>query len=61
MTMAATSSAAALPARKPRQDVRGLVFTGLVILYAALILFPVFWMWLLAFKPENVMFDDFGG
>ena len=56
MTMAATSSAGALPARKPRQDVRGLVFTGLVILYAALILFPVFWMWLLAFKPENVMF-----
>ena len=48
---AAPRSAAGLTPRKAKRDVRGLVFTGLVILYAALILFPVFWMWLLAFKP----------
>ncbi len=31
-------------------------FTLLVVAYALLILFPVFWMWSLAFKPEAAMF-----
>ncbi|SON55687.1 Trehalose transport system permease protein SugB [Hartmannibacter diazotrophicus] len=44
------------PKATQRTDTRGLAFTALVICYALLILFPVFWMWSLAFKPENVMF-----
>lgn len=46
----------ALQLRPPRQDRRGLAFTALVIGYVFLTLFPVLWMWSLAFKPEDVMF-----
>lgn len=35
---------------------RSLLFTSLVIAYALLILFPVFWMWSLSLKPEAEMF-----
>ena len=35
---------------------RSLLFTSLVIAYALLILFPVFWMWSLSIKPEAEMF-----
>ncbi|MBJ3776742.1 carbohydrate ABC transporter permease [Acuticoccus mangrovi] len=48
---------APLPAPKTKPKRRySPTFTLLVICYAILILFPVFWMWLLAFKPETVMF-----
>ncbi len=35
---------------------RSLLFTTLAILYAVMILFPVFWMWSYAFKSEADMF-----
>ena len=35
---------------------RALLFTSLAVVYAVLILFPVFWLWSLAIKPEAQMF-----
>lgn len=35
---------------------RSLFFTILVVVYALIMLFPVFWMWSLAFKSEDEMF-----
>ena len=46
----------ALKSRPKRHDHHGLASTALVIGYVFLILFPVMWMWSLAFKPEDVMF-----
>lgn len=54
----ATATTTNMPRSAARAQVnwRGLIYTVLVALYALLILFPVFWMWSLAFKPEQVMF-----
>lgn len=53
--MSATVTSPAAAAKRPF-DTRSAGFTLLVVGYAFLILFPVFWMWSLAFKPESVMF-----
>ena len=45
-----------LKSRPKRHDHHGLASIALVIGYVFLILFPVMWMWSLAFKPEDVMF-----
>ena len=48
--MAATASSTAARGRSGR------VWTVLVAVYAAVILFPVIWMVLMAFKPADAMF-----
>jgi multiple sugar transport system permease protein len=45
-----------MPVKARTVDKRSLVFTAIVIGYTFLALFPVLWMWSLAFKPQNVMF-----
>jgi multiple sugar transport system permease protein len=39
-----------------RLNGHGLALTLLILAYLVLILFPVFWMWSMAFKPEQAMF-----
>lgn len=37
-------------------DARGLIWTGVVVIYAAIVLFPIFWMAAMMVMPDDAMF-----